>query len=402
MALSLAFLLALARFTTPEVLGGIATTISVSLIAGLLVSGNYGAGAIRFLPELQPTERGAYVREGCRLLVRRAFACWALVAAVALLGAAWPTFQLPNAWLAGLLLAPLTAWLRLIPTYVAALGQVVRASLPHNVVRPALLLSGLAALVFALPTLGWTQALTIYIAALVLAVVAQFWLFRGVLPTPSAAAANPEWRRTGYALLMTALFLELSVDLVVVIGATVLTEAETGGLSIVMRTQALALFGVTSINMVASPRISAAHASGDSQLVNKLLRQSAYLKLCVALSTYVVVWLFAEWLLNLFGAAYVAYADALRWAALTPLIMALAGPVVLLATLTARHRRAQRAFVEAFGLLAALGTLAGWRYGVTGVVLAFVIAWAYWHLRLAWDLTSACRYSFTLLPARQA
>ncbi len=373
----------------------------------MLISGNYGAGAIRFLPQFQQNkafnEASGYIRHGRNTLALGAVA--SLITAMTLIALdEFTNIHVATHWAVSFAIAPLVATLRLYPAFVAALGGVVRAALPNTLFRPLLMLLTLGGIWVTIP-LSYASVAGSYAAAVTLAITVQVVLFIQPLRhlrTRANRTVQPQWRSTGFNLLVTALFLELLVDTVVVLSSLVLPLADTAGLSIVMRLQAIILFGVTSVNMVAGPRLARSHAAGDAVLTNQLLKQTAHLKLWPSIAVYGLLWLAAEPLLAVFGADYVAYADALRIVALTPLVMAVFGPLVLLATVLDLQEKTRNIFFEALLLLVATSVMLGSWLAANGIATAVLLVWIYWHLRLSSTINRAVPYRVAIWASRHS
>ena len=392
MLFGLVLMIFLARSLPPAQLGIVTLCFSTALIGGLLLSGNIGAGAVRFVNAYANTDKaglaGAYIKFGHRFVLRSAVTIWFLLC-IALLGARFGWLPpLPLAIAAGLLVAPLFSWLRVEGANVAATGEVVRAALPGTLLRPALMMSAVLLLFRTNQSVGAEAVLVLYGVTLGVVLLLQWPFFRPVLQplqlTSTAAPADVRrsWRSVGLDLLIPTLFLELSVDIIVLAAATVLPPAQIAALGIVLRIQAMILFGVTSINMVVSPRIAQAHSAGDRATVNHLLLISSHMKLWPALLAWIVMWQFGQPILGIFGQEYQAYLVPLLIVSVTPILMALIGPIVLFVTVLGIERRARQVFQTAIVLLLGLIMLLGKFFALTGVAIAMVIVWLYWQLAL--------------------
>lgn len=409
MGCGLLLMVFLARTLPPAQLGAVTLCFSVAMIGGLLVSLNVGAGAVRFvnayLEARRPDVLTGYHRFGQRTVFATASVLWGALALLGTLGFLTGRALVPTPVLIGLIAAPLFAWLRIAAANVAATGAVLRGAVPATLLRPLLLLLSVIAVYLGAGQLDAHAVFGAYLATVVLVVVLQWPVFRPVLaPLARRGAIVPagepgRWRRVGLDLLVPALFLELFVDIVVLFAALVVDDAALAALGIVLRLQGIVLFLVTSINMTLSPRIAAAHSAADRTEVDRLLLISTHLKLWPSLLALAALAVLGRWVLGLFATAYTPYLLPLLILATTPLIMALAGPVVLFVTILGLEQAARRVFAWALALLLVLVTALGRRYGLDGIAVAVVLVWLFWHARLYWIIRRDSGYSTLRLAA---
>lgn len=410
MAFGLALMIVLARTLPPAQLGVVTVCFSTALIGGLLCTLNVGAGAVRFVNAyLENSQTGrihGYVRFGRRTVLGIATLSWGVLA-IAGFAASRGLIPSPTVSIVvGLVAAPLFGWLRVATANVAATGAVLRASLPATLMRPVLMLLSVALIWWLAGGLSVATVLAAYLLSLGMVVALQSRLFEPILaPYLFAEPSEPNeavktWRRVGLDLLIPTLFLELFVDIVVLFAALVLDTAQIAALGIVLRVQAMVLFLVTSINMVVSPRIAAAHSAGQRDVVDRLLFVSTHLKLWPSLLAVLFLAAFGDVVLSIFAEAYAPFRWPLVVMALAPVIMAIAGPVVLFVTILGHERQARNVFATALGLLLVLVAGLGFALGLMGVAVAVVLVWTYWHVRLYWLILNSSDYStMRFLPA---
>lgn len=388
MLCGLVLMVFLARTLTPDQLGIVTLCFSTALLGGLLLTLNVGAGAVRFINTyLGAGDRqsaGDYLVYSERLVLKVSAAVLLLLAVVVFVGRLDAVAAIPIAVAAGLLVAPMFAWLRVEAANVAAAGAVVRASLPVTLLRPALMLISVMLAYLISGQISNVHVLVLYGASLLFVVVLSHVLFRSTVAPLRASASGSlpdehrSWRQVGLDLLIPTLFLELSVDIIVIIAALVLPPADIAALGIVLRIQGMILFGVTSINMIVSPRIAAAHSGGDRHTVNRLLFLSTQLKLWPAIAAFIVMALMGRWVLGFFGPEYEVHLAPLLILCSTPILMALIGPVVLFVTVLGLEKQARRVFQTSIALLLILITVLGKAFGLSGVASGVVIVWCVW------------------------
>jgi len=403
MFLGLALMIMLARVLTPAEFGAVAIAFSVALIGGLLTTLNIGAGALRFLTTYAVAgDRGsaaAYERFGHALVIKSGLLIWSVLLATILIGQAWSLLpDVPWYIFAGAATAPLFGWLRIRAANLTALGPVVLALTPHTVLRPLLMLAMVSGSLAILGYLDERVVLTSYFIAALAACFSQQSLFRrhsfatSVPPSVIKSETRRKWVRIGFDLLIPTLFLDLTVDTIIIVSSMILGSEDIAILAIVLRVQAVILFGVTSINMVIGPRISKAHNSGDHRAVNHLLSAAAHLKLWPSLVVFGLLGIFGQTILSIFGPEYSSHLAPLMVLSIAPLAMAIFGPVVLFATILGLQSEANQVFQLAIALLVVLVLALGHFFGVIGVAVAVVVVTIFWHVRLNSIVRQSCDY----------
>ena len=407
MAVSFGLMVFLARVLSPAAFGSFTLMFSLTLLGGLLVTLNTGAGSVRFLTEfLSSGDReggSAYVRYCRKVVLSVTGVVWSVLVLCHLMYRLGWIPALPGYVIVAVLLAPVYAWLRVHAAHVAALGHVIRAAFPFALVRPVVLLSLVLVLYMYLGSLSLLQVVWSFTGASIAVIIVQIAMFSRPLsefsgaPRSITSEERKEWWQVGTKLLVPTLFLELSIDTIVVISSWVLDIDQIAALGIVLRIQAIIFFGVTSVNMVVAPRIAVAHANEDSESVRRLILASAHLKLWPSLLVMLVLILFGRQILGVFGEVYQVHSLALLIVAVTPIVMAVFGPVVLFVTILKLQSQANRVFVQAIILLVILVSILGGLWNLTGVALATVFVWLFWHYRLCRLIANHSSYS-TLQP----
>lgn len=411
MATSFFLMLFLARTLPPPDFGRFTVMFSLTLLGGLLLTLNLGAGSVRFLSEFlkkDDLDGGAgYLGYTQKVVLTTGAIAWTAIG----LGfmASWLGWinNPPVYIVIAVVLAPLFAWLRIHAAHVAALGQVIRAALPMTLVRPVVLFSLIIAVYWFSPPLDLHSVFWCFVCVAAATFLVQRILFVQPLSQFSQVsrdttpAQRRQWTSVGLKLLVPTLFLELSIDTIVVVSSWVLSIEDVATLGIVLRIQAIILFGVTSINMVVAPRIAKAHANGNIEDAQRLVVASAHLKLWPSLVVLVVLIFFGEVILSAFGENYADETLALVIASSTPLVMALFGPVVLFITILDLQTRANYVFLSAIVLLVVLILVLGRIFGVVGVAISTVLVWLWWHFWLYRMIRKVSKYK-TLQPIGSA
>ena len=396
MVCSMALIVIVARFISPEELGYYSMGASTALLAGLACTVNFGASAVRFLGKYRSDKDWnsalAYVKAG-RKIVGMGAVLFTLFGFVLL----WmPSNAVFNAFHPSIAIAffaaPFQALLRIESANVHALGSVVRFAVPGMLIRPVLLLVAVLASAALNVQMDATYVMGLFLGSQILIAAVQYFVFQpslsiiktpsadvAVLPTVNKSERSRDWVKVSMQLLVPVLFLELSVDTIVVIASIVLSAEDVAVLSVVLRLQAIMLFGVTSINMAVDPSIVKAFNDGDKSGVRKLLGMSGHLKLWPSLVLMLGLYLYGDLVLGIFGEHYAAYSDILLILCLSPLVLACYGPTVLFMTVLGLQQRGSNLFLLSMGLLAVLILVLGSVFGLPGVAWSVIIVWIVWN-----------------------
>lgn len=210
-------------------------------------------------------------------------------------------------WIA-LFLLPIRVMLKFNQVTLQGLRRVVFAYLPDYVIRPGLLFMGLILLVD-IPQ----EAMVVHLAAAVGALAISAFIVRRFLPTPVTVAepvTDDSWLRTAFPFMLISGLAMLNLR-----GGTVLvgmiTDLDTVALyAVAVRLSGIMALSLTAVSAVVAPRIARLYTQQDMTALQKLVTYSTRGILLIALCAIVILILFGDQLLGLFGdgfnAAYIA------------------------------------------------------------------------------------------------
>lgn len=382
------FAVVLARTLPPAEVGLALTAIATSSLASVLVTLNIESGSIRFLVAARETGNAATVN-GFILFGRLL-----LLAATPFVAGAYIAFSLFETGGADYLVMtacaaaaiPAMGWLRLSGAHATAFGHPAIGSLPRTALQPLLRLGFYpAALLLGAPA-SPGLALFCFFLAFAIAAIVQFLLIRTRLrlgsTTEHSFAERRSWILNGFYISPIILLQDYLQHAVIMIAAFALAPADVAVLAIAMRFIALVRFGVLSVTMASSPKISQAMARDDHKGRDEQLRAAALLKTPAAIAAAAGIIFFAGPLLALFGPEYAEGGRALAWFTAIPLASAVFGPNQMLLNIAGA-----RPWV--FGVsLAALLTLflavptGGGALGLEGAAMAASLTYVAWELAL--------------------
>lgn len=126
---------------------------------------------------------------------------------------------------------------------------------------------------------------------------------------------------------------------------------------------------INTFETVSGPRIAAAHRVNDTQQIRSIIRQSVISMMALSAPLFIVMFVFPEWLLGLFGPEFPAAAPALRILALGQLVNIVSGPLGLVMLMTGQERWTARVSVASLVLLGILCVTLIPAYGLIGAAI---------------------------------
>jgi O-antigen/teichoic acid export membrane protein len=378
-------------------------------VLSLLTTLGFQTGLLRFASAYVAREEWGLLRGVVRYVERRVILAGAVLAAV---GAAtiWGLGdrlgpELAHTFLIGLAVVPALALLQVLSSLLRALGRVVAALAPGQLVRQLTLLLVVVPMAFGITEIGAPLAMALTLAGALIGL----WLVRHSLrrATPAAMAAAPlaeeraVWRSAAAFLLLMAGAQVLMRRTDVLMLGWFAGTTEAGIYAVASRLAELVSFALTAVNIIFAPTISALYARGDGSGLQSLVTTTAWWVTICALVIAAPLFVFAGTLLWLFGEPFVAGAMALRILLLGQLVNAAAGSVSYLMTMTGQERHAALIIVAAtLGNICANMILIP-AFGMAGAAVANAVTVAAWNIAMALFLWRRLRIVPTILGHRR-
>jgi O-antigen/teichoic acid export membrane protein len=408
----------LARTLQASALGVFYSVTSLAAVVGLVAAHGYPAIAPRFMSRYREQGKdrliAAFVARARKdAAVYVAFAT-AGVLAIALW---WPSlsFEARLATAAAALSIPANAALRLNGSLAAAIRRFALAYLPDTCFRPFVLLGGVLLLIAAGVTLtasNVTLLLTVVFTGLALT---QYLLLRKDVPVTAGAApvAPPRlvriWRREATPLIVVALFTYFFADVDILMVTPLLASADTAIVGLCLKLALLVGFAVQVAHQVVVPDLADAHARKDHSIIRDVVLKALAFPLAVTIAAIVIVALWGETILSLFGPEFTSAKLPLLILLVCQLARAVFGPNVPLLTVIGAQRQNAALAVAALVVLALSNLVLAPLYGVLGAALAVAVATVFWLgacsivlARLSGLRTDAVYLLGRLIAARQA
>ena len=375
LAMALSTLL-MAWVLTAEDIGIALTLVSTAMLASILVSLNVESGAMRFVMAARRDKRADYIHG----FVHFSHRVILVLSPIVMIGffIAVSTFVVKDLSITSVTIAafliPALALSRSTARLAGALNQVIRGGLPQLVLRPILVLSGLAIAGISGLKLTIEIVLFLFLAGTLLTILVQKLLLSSIIEPIKQARIDDtnasEWVVSGFRLSPSLLFQDLLRDLILVLSAFGLSASDAGVFAVCLAIIMVPNLALIAIEMGFGPQISSAMTHGRKQQLDDLLKQSACLRLASVTSTVILIQIFCVSILELFGPEYRTGETALRILCLIPLLKALSGNPILLLNIAGESREILKITSAGFGLLAVIVPIAAVFAGTIGAAVS--------------------------------
>jgi O-antigen/teichoic acid export membrane protein len=269
-------------------------------------------------------------------------------------------FRVPFLLMACML--PLFSFLQLFSGYFVGFKQIVLALVPVEIVRPLVIIVGLAVLSAGFSVaIDVISAMQLTLMGTVIALGLSVFFFArnhqvfncDVLSEKPRKEMATQWHRTAMPLLAASVFsIVLLQSDTIMVGLLVDTRS-AGVYSIAWRVAALMSFGIFAVSSIIAPMISELYHGDKLDELRKILRLSSKILLIYAIAAAVFIAFFGAFFLTIFGSEYEGALSILQLLVVYHVVFALAGPAVFLMTMTGN----QVVVMQASGITAILNVV---------------------------------------------
>ena len=313
---------------------------------------------------------------------------------IAILGAlAWwrsgqGNSQLSLLFWIGCIFLPATALMTTAEGFLKGLHHITIGQLPTLFVRPITAISLFGGVVlFSTIEVNTRVALFVYMAAVLTAFLVSFFLMIRKLPPQLKGLASDyamgAWTRHSVPLMInTSLYMLNSRVGVLVLGSIGQPEA-AGVYAIALKVSDLVAFVLVAVSVALAPTFSKLYTERNSQELQRTYTRSTQLIFLVSLPIVLGLVVLGQWLLGIFGAAYVSGYGPLLVLALGQVIALAVGPVGILLTMTNFEQYAVLGFSVGVVVNIALCLILAPTMGVMGAAVAATVSALVWNTVLA-------------------
>ncbi len=376
--LGFALNLVLARLLGADDVGIYYLALTVSMMASAIAT--LGLGNVLVRHTAANAERGdftelrAIARTGTRLSLACAIGLTLLLATAApwicenLLGKAELTR--PLQWMA-LTIVPQTQ-MRLHAQLLRGLKKIALSQMLRNVDVPFFTLVFIAMLG---GSYGATGAVWCFVTANLITAVVAAWLWQRAAGSGDVGQSPIGVRallRSGIPILQSELLLVNAVTMLM-LGA-INAPAAVAIYGVAFQTAKPMRYIMMAVNSIAGPKFAALHGMGEGNALNRTARGSALLMTVVAVPMLLVLILFPEWIMGLFGSEFVAGAGVLRILAITQFIAVMSGSIGSLLVMSGHERLLRNNSAAAFVMAILLNLVLIPEFGAMGAAISAAAA----------------------------
>lgn len=286
------------------------------------------------------------------------------------------------------IMIPLESLLVLLSSYFQGAGYVGVSQLPIVLLRPVFM--GLFFVVLELSSMkaDLPSLMLVVIFISVILIIVYIYYMKKLLWIPSFKKKHFQEKITKLWLLGSLPFVAISFfnillnQLDILMISNIQGNTDTGIYTAAVKVSGLAVFILTSINFVIAPVISGLYAKRDLSRLAKMLSITAKLTTLGALVVLVILTLYGEDILLMFGKEFSAAREVLIILLVSQIVNIGSGSVGFLLNMSGR----QMYSVKALALSSVVNIIANafWipRYGIEGAAYATLISTMVWNLYL--------------------
>lgn len=383
----------LARWLGAEGFGYYALlTVWVNLSV-LMVKGGLDTASLRFISAYRVENKNSYIRGFLQFSLLWVVACSIvlyLVASIVLVFAPVMPAGVPL-WSVGALIIFL-ALSQLRRTVLLSYKRLVLAEMPESVAKPFLFLAVAIMSVFFGVQASVSDVIHVSWALTLLGLLmGGFVLWRLVSADIKNVDSQFEvrlWLGASLVMLLNTGLHQVikSVDILILGGYR--GPDEVAAYAAASRVADLVVFGLSSLNLMVAPRISALYTSGDTEKLRGMLRKTAWFVFLFAVSVFLIFLWVGEWLLGFYGEAFRAGYAALIILAAAQVFNSSTGSVGFLLSMTGSHRVALYVMLLSAVISIPLYYALIPEYGGLGAAIASATGIVVWNFLM---LVYACR-----------
>jgi O-antigen/teichoic acid export membrane protein len=390
MGISLATQLLLARWMPTDELGQLVYALAVVNLLGLLATLGYSSGALRFLPQYRTNAQAdlaaGYISRGYWTACFGG-AAMAIVTLIAVLVAPARHGQgVDLSLLLAALCVPIMSVLIQSQAVAHALSRFALAFAPRPFLRPLLLMLGVAGLHYGGQELTAPLVMAFFLGFLLLMTAGHACLVARAVRTAFQSSSRDFqtrlWLTTGMQLFLLTLFSNSFLEINIVTAGWFLPEADIAILNVGFLITNLIGADLFALNAAFAPQASEAYGRRQLDEFQRLVTLALRLRFWPSIGALVGLWYFGKDILGYFGPQFVAGYVPMLVLALLQVVVAGAGPLAQILSLTGHQRRSLPVFAVAIPLIVIMNLVLAPRLGILGSALAALLVTVYWNISL--------------------
>ncbi len=179
------------------------------------------------------------------------------------------------------------------------------------------------------------------------------------------------------ALSAIAYFIMQSVDIIILTAYEGFESIAYYSVAVKLATvMALALM---SVNIVVAPKIAEIYSTNDFEKLNKLINDSARIIFVISIPVLIILFVFSDFMLGLFGENYVLAREALLLLLGGQFFSSLCGPGAVYLNMTGKQKKLNTILILGLGINVILNLVLIPAYGIEGAAVATLISMIFWN-----------------------
>lgn len=386
----------IARFYGPETLGTYYLALSLASVLSVFISVGYPWIIAPVIARSQTQKNDGELTQFLHF-ARRDIVASSLLLGIPTAVLIWVipglTLEYRTALSIGLATAPIYSVMRISGSIANALKYFQLANLPELFFRPALtLILVLGALLLTIQldskliiSINFlvTLTLTIWMSALLPKDFRFDFSEKRTISTVSKVnlVKHAAIRRLAIPMIFSTLFINMFSDLDLFFIGLIMPAKEAGVFGVCLKVAALLVFAIQIVHQILLRDASDAHMAKDKDIMREVLRNANKFAVLASLGSLVLVALFGNMILGLFGSEFRTGYYALIGLVLAQTIRAIAGPAMQILMITENQRAGTRVFAASIImlLLANLVLVPIFDYeGAAAAVIVTTLFWTIW------------------------
>ncbi len=306
----------------------------------------------------------------------------------------WPASEQPLGMPLLAVAVPIMALTALRSASLLGIGRVIRSNAPELLIRPLILMTGCVVASQYLSAVQAQHGLVIFLLAVSTSLVLSTLWQRSDDDIARARSTAPEyetkkWMDTSTTFLVSGVaFFALTQADILIVGA-LLGADQVGGYAAAARSAIYVQFLLVAVQRAVAPMLSKHYSSGDQPGTQRILDVVAAVSSISGLLAGIVVIVFAEPIMGLFGAEFRQAGILLQILAGAQLLRALTGATNTTMNMTGHHRMAL-ALQIVFAILGLILVTVAANFGAVYVALATAVVIVSWNITICvflWQAT---------------
>ncbi|PWI29834.1 flippase [Flavobacteriaceae bacterium LYZ1037] len=158
------------------------------------------------------------------------------------------------------------------------------------------------------------------------------------------------------------------------------TDDTIGIYNVALKIATLTSFSLQAINSILAPKVAKYYKESNNSELKKIVRFATKINFIITLIVVLLIFLFHEFLLGLFGLEFLAGGTVLLILCVGQLVNSLSGSVGLILQMTGHQKIHQNIVLVALGINIILNFILTPRYGAVGAAIATLISMAFWNI----------------------